>query len=254
MFIDRERVKSVFAEYAKNYDAENPKVALKIVHTYKVSELCESIAKSLNLSKEDIDLAWLIGMLHDIGRFEQLRRYNTFADASSISHALLGKEILFGDNIIRDYVDDASEDEIIKEAVLYHSDYRLPKDLDDRSLMFCQIIRDADKIDIIRVQLDTPLEDIYDCSTYDLKHDEVSRQVLQGFFEEHAIERKIRKTTVDYVVSHISLTYELVYKKSKELMREQGHIFTLMDFVSDNPVTNRQFDSIRKHMREYLSR
>ena len=71
MKIDRKRVRSVFDEYVSTYNAEDEKIQLKIYHTYRVAEICERIAVSLNFSSEDIDLAWLMGMLHDIGRFEQ---------------------------------------------------------------------------------------------------------------------------------------------------------------------------------------
>ena len=92
MRIEETRVKEAFASYARNYNPEDEKVHLKIVHTYKVAELCRKIAESLSLAPEDVELAWLLGMLHDVGRFEQLRRYNTFNDADSIDHALFGAE------------------------------------------------------------------------------------------------------------------------------------------------------------------
>ena len=56
------------------------RVKLKIDHTYRVAALCARIAQSLALPPEDVDLAWLSGILHDVGRFEQLRRYNTFIE------------------------------------------------------------------------------------------------------------------------------------------------------------------------------
>lgn len=57
---------------------------LKYAHSLRVAALSERIAQSLSMEKEDIDLAWLIGILHDIGRFEQLRRYQTFFDYRSM--------------------------------------------------------------------------------------------------------------------------------------------------------------------------
>ena len=91
--IDRKKVLDEFAAYTNEYDAANPKIKLKIDHTYRVASLCERIARSIDLSDEDVDLAWCSGMLHDIGRFEQLRRYNTFVDSKSIDHARFGIEL-----------------------------------------------------------------------------------------------------------------------------------------------------------------
>ena len=144
MNIDREKVKKAFAEYVRHYDAEDPKIRLKILHTYKVSELCEEIACDLfdttemtgASAQEDIDLAWLIGMLHDIGRFEQVRRYHTLFDAESVSHAALGIEILFKEEILTRFITANPEDPdvgVIRAAIVYHSDYRSPRDLDERT-------------------------------------------------------------------------------------------------------------------------
>ena len=131
--IDRQRVIDTFAAYVSNYDSGNTKVRLKIEHTYRVAGLCQAIGKSIGLTGSDLDIAWLTGMLHDVGRFEQLRRYNTFYDDKSVNHAHLGCEILFDDGRIRDYIDDDCEDELIKRAIYHHSDYRIPQDFDERT-------------------------------------------------------------------------------------------------------------------------
>ena len=72
--INRNTVKTRFTEYVEHYDASDPKVRLKIIHTEQVAKMCDAISAGLGLSEPDRDLAWLTGMLHDIGRFEQLRR------------------------------------------------------------------------------------------------------------------------------------------------------------------------------------
>ena len=82
--MNREKLVQAFEDYVANYDLKNPNILLKYIHTGKVADNCEEIAKSLGLSEKDCDIAWEIGMLHDIGRFEQLRRFNTFNDSKSI--------------------------------------------------------------------------------------------------------------------------------------------------------------------------
>ena len=71
--MDFEHVKAVFEEYLNGYDRENDKVKLKIVHTYGVIRCSEEIGRRMGLQAEDMELAKLIALLHDIGRFEQLR-------------------------------------------------------------------------------------------------------------------------------------------------------------------------------------
>lgn len=256
--IDRNRVKQQFADYTSHYDTADEKIKLKIEHTYRVADLCEQIAKAEGLSSYDIDLAWLSGMLHDVGRFEQLRQYGTFSDADSIDHALLGADILFGKEAgqgrIRDYLDDETEDAWMETVIRYHSAYRLPEKLDERTRLFCNILRDADKIDILKVNVDVPLEAIYNTTTAELRNCVVTDTVMEAFYEEHVILRALKRTSADNIVSHIALVYELVFPISIVIVQEQGYLDKLLHYESDNPITQAQFVKVREHMEDYLAR
>lgn len=254
--IDREKAIAAFQRYTAKYDITRDMIRLKLEHTYRVCSLCERIAKSLSLPQEEVDLAWILGLLHDIGRFEQQRLYGTFNDAESIDHAQYGAGILFeglDESIsIRDFLDDDTEDGVIRTAVYWHSAYRLPAELDERTRMFCDLLRDADKIDIIRVNVEFPLEEIYNTTSEVLRQEQVSDAVMQAFEEEHAVLRSLKKTSVDHVVGHISLVYELVYPMSVRLVGEQGYLEGLLFFSSENAVTRRQFEHIREKMNRYM--
>lgn len=254
MRIDREKAAYAFDTYVKGYDVSDEKIKLKIDHTHRVCQLCEEIAKQSGFEKEDVDIAWLLGLLHDVGRFEQLRRFGTFIDAESIDHAQFGADILFQQGKIRDYIEDSSEDELLEKAVRFHSAYRVPESLSERELAFANLLRDADKIDILKVNIIVPLEEIYNVSTEELQNCEVSEAVLQAFMEEHAVLRSLKKAPVDHVVGHISLVYELVYPVSLRLVVEQGYLDKLMNFQSKVPKTMEQFACIQQKMKEYVER
>lgn len=49
MTVDRQKVLDAFAAYIRPYDAQDPKVSLKIHHTYRVAALCEQIGRSIAL-------------------------------------------------------------------------------------------------------------------------------------------------------------------------------------------------------------
>ena len=55
--INIEKAKQEFKNFTKNYDITNDRIKVKIDHTYKVSKNSKEIAKSLNLSEEEIALA-----------------------------------------------------------------------------------------------------------------------------------------------------------------------------------------------------
>lgn len=252
--MDYERVKDAFGRYTSHYDCSDRRIMLKIAHTYSVAHLCRRIAEAEGLDGRDVDLAWLTGMLHDIGRFEQLKRFGTFVDADSIDHAQYGVEILFGGGRIHDFLDIEEGDAdygIIRTAVGSHSAYRVGE-MDPRTRMFCDILRDADKVDILRVNHDEPLEVIYNVSEEELRGAVIADEVMRNFFERHAVPHSAKRTCVDSVVGHISLVFELVYPESLRIVREQGYLEKLLRFPSDNPVTRGQFEKLRECMEGYL--
>lgn len=256
MIIHRERVKNTFAEYTSGYNAADPKIKLKIDHTYRVAELCELIARDLKLDEYETDVAWLTGMLHDVGRFEQIKRYNTFNDAQSVDHANFGADLLFKEGLIDTYVDGFHDDKygvIVENAIRNHSAFRIDERLDEYTVMFCNILRDADKVDIFRVNVDTPAEDIYNVTTEELKNSQVSPEVMAAFDERHAVLRSCKKTVVDHVAGHIALTFELVYPISLQIAKERGYLDKMMAFESDNEVTGKQFEEIRAKLNEYVA-
>ena len=210
MIIDKKRILDRFYTYVDSYNKSDEKVRLKIEHTIRVASLCEDIAKSIDLSADDCSLLWLLGILHDIGRFEQLKRFSTFNDALSIDHAALSAKLLFDDGMIRDFIDFKSEDNLLHIAVKSHNLFKIPSNLSERETLFCNILRDADKVDIFRVNVEFPLEEIYNVTTKDLKNAIITHEVMQSFYEEHATLRSFKKTSIDNLAGHISLIYELI--------------------------------------------
>ncbi len=254
MRIDRQRAEDAFRAYVSRYNDQDEKVCLKIEHTFRVAGLCDHLASCCGLEGEERDSIWLSGLLHDVGRFEQLKRYGTFIDADSIDHAALGAEILFGEGQIRKYAEDESEDGLLRTAVFYHSAYRLPEGLDDRTLHCCNILRDADKIDILKVNVDFSPEDIYNVTSEELRACAVTEAVLEDLYAGRAVLRSKKRTAVDHLVGHISLIFELVYPESLRVVARQGYLEKLMQFPSDNPVTREQFAGIRTYVEEYLDK
>lgn len=275
--INRKNVINTFAEYVRNYYPSDEKIKLKIDHTYRVAGMCQRIAESLGLSEPDVDIAWLLGMLHDIGRFEQIRRFGTFNDAQSVDHAEFGADLLFKEGLIRKFAEGYYEEyelarsgneeaeQIIKNnehhnkdtgllemAIRQHNKYRVKEDLTERQRMFCDILRDADKVDIFKVNADIPMEIIYDVTTEELKNGVITKEVLESFYKKETVLKSVRRSAVDHIVGHISLLFELVYKESYRQAKEQGYVYKLLDFKSDVPEVNAEFDDMRKYVDEFL--
>lgn len=137
-----------FNKYVNNYDIKNYDIKVKFNHSYRVMNLALKYASELNFSKEDTELAKLIGLLHDIGRFEQLNRYHSYDD-STVDHADYSITQLFDNNLIEKFSNKKDDYEIIKFAIKNHNKYRIPNIDDKRAMMHAKLIRDIDKLDII---------------------------------------------------------------------------------------------------------
>lgn len=271
--IDRSHAQAAFDAYVADYDPADPKIDLKIVHTRHVAELCDRIARSLDAPGRTVDLAWLCGLLHDIGRFEQVRRYGTFDDATTQSHAAMSEAILFGDQsadardgqggdtqqgIFGRFVEpgtlEESELTAVRTAIATHSDFRLPEGLDPFTRTLCDVLRDADKIDILRANIDTPTSAIQNLPEQTIRQSPLSPAVEKAFYDHRTVLRSERSTPADALASYACFVLELVYPESRRIAAEQGYVFQMLDRPLDNPDTRAKFDAMSAHLRDWLSR
>ena len=160
---------------------------------------------------------------------------------------------------IRDFIDDPAEDELIRASIAYHSDFRLPAQLDERTRSFCDIVRDGDKIDIMRTIADSTVDTILkvDEDTFLASH--FSTPALTAFNEHRCVTRDERDEPADFLVGLICFMFELVYPASRALAREQGDIYRLLDapFGITRPFTDpaaqATWERLKKEMRAWLA-
>ena len=242
MIIDIEEAQKAFKEYAKKYNPEDEKIKIKIAHIQRVAQNSKRIAQNLKLSQEDIELAELIGLLHDIGRFEQVRLYHTFVDKDSINHGEYGAKILFEDGLIR---------KIIKLAIINHNRADIEEGLTEREILHAQIIRDADKTDIFSVLVSGDKKAIWEKA--DLSDDKISDEIYREFVEEKRINYKERKTSADILVSHFCYVYDLNFPETREIIKENKYIDKLYQrFIFNDTETTKRFETIHKLAKEYI--
>lgn len=224
--IDIIKSKMAFAKYAKNYDINNDKIRLKIEHMERVANTSKDLAIKLHLNDEDIQLAELIGLLHDIGRFEQLKKFNTFIDRTSINHGELGAKILFDNSngIIREFISDNEYDEIIKNAILNHnkSASNIPKDLDSNELLHTKIIRDSDKIDILNLLTFEKKESAWEKS--DLSNDTISDEIYYEFMQSGKINYQNIKSSADILVANFAYIFDFNFPVSIKYVKEKKYL------------------------------
>lgn len=206
--IDITKAKKEFKKYVEKYDINNPKIKLKIAHIERTSEIARKMAESLELSKEDVELAELIGLLHDIGRFEQVKRYGTFVDYLSENHAKLGVDILFKDGLIRNFIEEDRYDRIIELAIINHNrdNKDITKDINDKEKLHIKLIRDSDKTDILYILTFEDEKSVWESEK--LEEEKFTDEIYREFVENHNIIYRNRKTHADTLVCHFAYAFD----------------------------------------------
>ena len=225
--LDYHKAVRAFYEYVLPYEGD-PKAQLKIVHTFRTVENADRIARSLQLDDEQRELARIIALLHDIGRFEQVRRWNDFRDSVSVDHARLGAEILSGNGLIRKFISDPRYDDLVLTCVLRHSGYSAEDIEDENTRMHAHILRDADKLDIFRVRCEEPLEVIGTLTRQGIEQGMVSEDVFRTFMSHRCIRIADRKTETDSVVMITAMIFDMHMAETFRMLRERdlpGRIF-----------------------------
>ncbi len=254
--IDFTKAEKEFKEYLKNYDSQNEKNKLKIVHTYGVVKASEEIAKDLKLSKEDIDLSKLIALLHDIGRFKQIKLYDTFIDnMENNNHAVYGVKILFEENLIRRFIKDEQYDSIIYKAIFNHNKYKIEEGLNERELLHAKLIRDADKTDNFRVKEVEKLEAIFETKITEnvLEKQTISENIFNDFMNNKVILREDRKTHMDMWVSYIAFIFDYNFTSGLKYLYRNDYINRVINRIDyKNMDTKQKMEKIRNHAMEYI--
>ena len=248
--IDIARAKNAFKDFLEEYkDKSDLGFELKIVHTYHVAENAKKIAQELNLSKEDIELAELIGILHDIGRFEELKITKEL-NSVKFDHAGHGSKMLFEKGMIRKFIEDSQYDNIIKKAIENHSRLEIEENLDERTLLHSKIIRDADKIDNYRVKKDEKIEAIFPKRVNkieDMEESKLSDKVYNTILDKKCVDIHDRVTPLDFWVCILAFTFDLNFGVSYKIVKESDYVNVLIDrFEYKNTETKNRMENIRK--------
>lgn len=255
--IDIEKAKIAFKDFLDEYeDKSDLGFELKIVHTYHVAENAKEIAEKLNLSKEDIKLAELIGLLHDVGRFEELKITKEL-NSVKFDHAGHGSKMLFEKGMIRKFIEDNQYDNIIKRAIENHSKLEIEKDLDERTLLHSKIIRDADKIDNYRVKKDEKVEAIFPKRVNkkeDMEESKMSDKVYNTILDKKCVDIHDRVTPLDFWVCILAFTFDLNFDVSYKIVKENDYINVLVDrFKYRDEKTKNRMEKVRKIINRYIN-
>lgn len=259
---DKETILKQCEEFFELYNEIGDRTAkmceAKLIHTRAVALSCIRIAEELGLDEYDTDLAWIIGELHDFARFGQAVVTKTFRDSDRFNHARLGARLLFDhhlvDDIILNFNEVSEEDQLVmKKTVYHHGDFHLPDDLTDRERLFCNIIRQADQIDIFRTIVLSGWETIYATSKQEILDSDISEGILEAFRNKTLADYSKRETPADYHMAHIALGFGLELDSAKKRAIEEGYLMQMMDITFSDPAVQEKYLKAKASVEEFFN-
>lgn len=251
--IDIENCKNEFLKYTKGFNLQNEGIKRKQLHSLRVMEESKKVAEALKLSKEDEKLAELIGLLHDIGRFEQYNRGNTYLNEMLLDHANLGVEVLVKDDYIKKYTNNENYISIILTAIKNHNKFKIEEDLNEEELLFAKIIRDADKLDILyegaKIYWNTQRE------KESVENSKISVKIEQQFKAERPVKKygNERNDTVDGLLILLSYIYDINFKETLRIINKEDYVNKILNrFEFKDDKTKEQIENLRKILLRYI--
>ena len=251
--IDIENCKNEFLKYTKGFNLQNEGIKRKQLHSLRVMEESKKVAEALKLSKEDEKLAELIGLLHDIGRFEQYNRGNTYLNEMLLDHANLGVEVLVKDDYIKKYTNNENYISIILTAIKNHNKFKIEEDLNEEELLFAKLIRDADKLDILyegtQIYWNTQRE------KESVENSKISVKIEQQFKAERPVKKygNERNDTVDGLLILLSYIYDINFKETLEIVEKEKYVDRILErFDFKDEKTKEQMENLRKILLRFI--
>jgi hypothetical protein len=216
--------------------SQSHNLIIKRDHSLRVAEHSRRLALHLKLNDEDVKVAVVAGIFHDIARFKQLKLYNTFNDLKSFDHADYAIPILKENEWLNGWSEEVLQ--IIYLAIRWHNKLDLPPDLTGRELLHARILRDADKLDIFKV-----LTDYYSDTDQPANHTlswelpearEVSPEVAEAVLSEKLVSKKLVRSDVDVKVMQLSWVYDLNFRYSAEVIRKNRFLEKIYNSLPEN--------------------
>jgi hypothetical protein len=248
--------RSWFTRYVRSHESADEQdqrnIRLKEEHTRRVCDNTLLITRGLGLDAGETALAETIALFHDVGRFPQYRQYKTFQDGISVNHAALGARVLLEENVLHDLP--KREQELIVRAVTLHNVFSLPEGLDERTLLFARLVRDADKLDIWRVFIEYCRQDPADrpsAAGLGLPDTpEYSPAVLDSLRRREMVTLASLRNLNDFKLLQLAWIFDLNFVPSLNMVRERGVIDLLSATVPRTGEVIRSLDAVRQYVDE----
>ena len=241
------RLLRYFEEYIKKIDMNNTWSKAKYFHSLKSMDLAKIIASEMNIfTEEEIVVIELIALFHDIGNFEQ-KNYN-YLDNVEQDSTMKSIEILFEDGLIRKITNETKYDNLIKLGIFCNNKDGRPKNIDDKTICICNIMKDVHKLEELRMVINYPYIDNR-IDTYP------STLVYNDFKLFRQIENKVSDNNADNILIVLSNLFALNYKSSYSIVQEKEYIEKITNsLIFEDKKIEKFFKQIELVLKNYIKK
>lgn len=258
----KELIKKIAAwqnEHIKSFDVANEDVQnafdIKREHIAFVRKNSKELALSLNLSEHFVDLAELIGLCHDMGRFYQYNKYQTFNDTKSEDHGALFLKIF---NACPHKSELCERDLSLMQFAIFNHNKKAIEETDDKdALLFAKIIRDADKLDIFRSLRAFLAGDSAKGAPNFVDADaslEASPEFVDIFLKGEQADYRRIKTHGDRKLVRLLWVYDIYFPWTMGKLKEAGYVEEIIESLyPKNEKMDLGIKKLYKHMDEIMA-
>lgn len=248
-----------FQDHVRTFREPDPdhqrSLDLKEGHTARVAAVMERITTALGLAANDCRIAAVTALFHDLGRFPQYQRYRTFRDPDSENHALLALRELIRHRVLHGLA--PAERHLIGRAIILHNRLSLPGRLDPQTLLHSRLIRDADKMDILRVMAEEyrlPAARRNAVVTLGLNPESgVRDEVYHRFFEGRVMSYAELANINELKLLQLSWVFDINFRPTFEILRERDDYGLIAATLPDTPLRREAVEFVRAYIDRRLA-
>lgn len=262
--MDIENATRIFLDYVAGFQplAADPlqqekmtPMDVKREHSLRVLENARLLLEGLGFDARQQRLGLLAALFHDIGRFPQYKKYNTFHDPSSVNHGLLGARTLAPAPLGPGLLDALPLEEraIVRAVVAMHNRRKLPKGISSELAELTELVRDADKLDIMRVMLehfnrgeDDPVITLH--VTSHPRH--YTREVYDDVFNARQGDYRKLRFSNDFILLLVGWIYDLYYSGSRRLLAQRQYPKQLFALLPDTTAMHELRSKVMGYLEE----
>lgn len=227
------------------------KLKKKFAHSMWVVDNVEWICENENIPLDIRKMCEVAALFHDIGRFDQTIKFNSFDDSNTLDHAELSGQILLSFKGQLLHHAEEYELEIIYKAICTHNKKEVSFASGSTIKVVSNVLSDANKLQILDVNFKNNMFQTKD-SRYS-GDGVIKQECIDEFKRRRVLDNSIVDTVLENRIKCASWIFDMKYASSKRKMIDEGYMDILLstDKISNKDVVS-AIKKIQAEVEEYI--